>query len=722
VPEPGPDADRLTGLLHSAHAGDRAAADAAYRLLYPELLKIARSRLRVHQAPTLLDTEALVHESFLRFVAGAMGPVHNRRHFYAYAARAMRHIVVDFVRRSRSQRRGGDLERVEFDPTLLDAAAPLPAAEEEVAALEAALSALQSMDDGLASLVELRFYGGYTEAEAAQALDADDAAFRRGQRVEDWLRRSARELIERPPAQADLRADLQGVVGGVVQGLGLGDLALQLRQQRLQTLADSAAPAAQRDAARLEVAESLAALARYAEMGTLLEQVEASLAPPGDPAVDTLRLRAALLRTRALMATGRLEDGEDTADAALALARQPGMPAELLARALGLRARLHGMRVQPQEALALLQASVAAWQRVPQARVGELALAHQQLGEELATQRRPEEADRAYQAGADLLRARVGADHPLLALIELQQGRMRSVFGRPQDAAPMLRRAAAVQQQHADSVSPERLIDAWTYSGESLLDHGEPEAAEAALQRAAALDAAQPGRREALTLMVRARGQIELGQYEAALQSLAEARRRRLAQYGEAHVSIASLENRMAQVEIAWGRYEQAEQRLRRVADVADARGGSFGSVRDQVRHNLAFLALQRGRFEGQLEPARAAWDSIAAQPAAQRSRAAEHVLATRLARVLQGLGRPAEARPHFEHALALAEGDQHADSPKLALARSRLAGCLLDLGEREPAGVLQARAMATLARHPRCAPHLRQALQAQQRRFTAAP
>lgn len=574
-------------------------------------------------------------------------------------------------------------------------------------AREAAARA-QASRDYLASLFE------------TQALDADDATFRRGQSVEAWLRRSARELSQRPPAEAGLRADLQGVVGRVVQGLGLADAALPLRQQRLQGLADAGAPPLEQAAAALDLGESLVALARYAELPAALDKAEQQLAGQPGSAADALRVSAALLRARAEMATGQLEAGERAAEAALALARRPGMPPTPLAQALAVRARLHSLRGQPAEAVQAYEAALAAWQRVPQADIGALALAHQQLGDELALQRRPQEADRAFQAGAELLRARLGPDHPLLALVELQQGRTRSVFGRPQEAAPMLSRAARVLQQHADSVSPERLIDAWTFSGESLLDHGEPEAAEAALQQAAALDAAQPGRREALSLMVQARGQLDLGQYEAAMQSLSAARQRRAAQFGEPHVSVASIDNRLALVEMAWGRYEAAEQRLRRVADVADARGGSFGSVRDQVRHNLAFLALQRGRFEGQLEPAQAAWDRIAAQPEAQRSRAAEHVLATRLARVLQGLGRLDQARPLFERALRLAEDDQHPDSPKLALARSRLAGCLLSLGETAQARALQAAAMATLARHPRWAPHLRQGIEALQPRLAA--
>jgi RNA polymerase sigma factor (TIGR02999 family) len=179
------DAAPLTQLLQQAHAGDAGAADRAYALLYPELLKIARSRLRVQRAPTLLDTHALVHESFLRFVGGTPIQLQSRKHFYAYAAKAMRHIVIDFVRRAQTARRGGD----QPPPLTLDTArskeladsgqAAQPLGLDGVAALEEALASLEAMDAGLAELVELRFYGGYTDIEVAAALGLSERSVRR---------------------------------------------------------------------------------------------------------------------------------------------------------------------------------------------------------------------------------------------------------------------------------------------------------------------------------------------------------------------------------------------------------------------------------------------------------------------------------------------------------------------------------------------------------------
>lgn len=171
----------LTELLHLAHQGDEAAGRAAYAQLYPELLRIARSRLRGHQTPTLLDTEALVHESVLRLMQGTPQPFDSRKHFYAYAAKAMRHIVVDFVRRAQADRRGGDATRLTWDTALGDALpGALPGSQPgHILDLERALRALAEVDPQLAELTELRCFGGYTDAEVAEALGLGERSVRR---------------------------------------------------------------------------------------------------------------------------------------------------------------------------------------------------------------------------------------------------------------------------------------------------------------------------------------------------------------------------------------------------------------------------------------------------------------------------------------------------------------------------------------------------------------
>jgi RNA polymerase sigma factor (TIGR02999 family) len=165
----------LTITLRAAHAGDRAAADRAYTALYPELQKIARARLHAHQPNTLLDTEALVHESFMRFVAAEKLGVSDRRHFFAYAAKVMRNIVIDYARRRQAQRRGGADARVTLQTDL-----PAIAQDEaSVLDVDSALQALEVLDPALAQVVEMRYFGGYSDLQIAAAMAITDRTVRR---------------------------------------------------------------------------------------------------------------------------------------------------------------------------------------------------------------------------------------------------------------------------------------------------------------------------------------------------------------------------------------------------------------------------------------------------------------------------------------------------------------------------------------------------------------
>ncbi|HEX7438805.1 MAG TPA: ECF-type sigma factor, partial [Caldimonas sp.] len=157
--------ESLTVTLRAAHAGDRDAADRAYTALYPELRKIARSRLRAHQPNTLLDTEALVHESFIRFVAAKKLGIDDRKHFFTYAAKTMRNIVIDFARRRQAERRGGAAEKVTLEPHLMGQGGQ----DASVLEIDHALRELEALEPALAQVVEMRYFGGYTDVEIGAA-------------------------------------------------------------------------------------------------------------------------------------------------------------------------------------------------------------------------------------------------------------------------------------------------------------------------------------------------------------------------------------------------------------------------------------------------------------------------------------------------------------------------------------------------------------------------
>lgn len=163
-------------LIRRVNAGETGAQDALFAAAYDELRKLARSRLRDGGRNTMLDTTALVHESYLRFVNGGRLRSEDRRAFFAYASRVMRSVIVDAVRERQAQRRGGDLQRLTLNTQVVD---NLPAGEDELLRVHEALAALAVAEPRLAEVVEMRYFGGYSEQEVADALSLSDRTVRR---------------------------------------------------------------------------------------------------------------------------------------------------------------------------------------------------------------------------------------------------------------------------------------------------------------------------------------------------------------------------------------------------------------------------------------------------------------------------------------------------------------------------------------------------------------
>lgn len=166
----------ITELLAAARNGDAGAADKAFGLLYDDLRRLARAKLRQHQPMTLLDTTSLVHESYLKLVGQPSLPVTDRHHFFAYAARVMRSVIVDMARARLAERRGGSAEHVEFDTHIAE---NTPAPENEVLRVHEALEALAQADEALARVVEMRYFGGMSELEVADAMGSSERTVRR---------------------------------------------------------------------------------------------------------------------------------------------------------------------------------------------------------------------------------------------------------------------------------------------------------------------------------------------------------------------------------------------------------------------------------------------------------------------------------------------------------------------------------------------------------------
>jgi RNA polymerase sigma factor (TIGR02999 family) len=190
----------ITRLLQLAAGGDRSALDEIYSALYPDLKRVARARLRQQGRADGLGTTTLLHESFIRLVNANDLRLSDRRHFFAYAARTMRNIIIDSAREHLADRRGGGA-----DHETLGGEAALQVADrgtsEELIRVSEALLDLEKLDPELAELVDMRYFGGYTESEIAELQGVTDRTVRRRwDKARAWLYVALNDSDQPPPA------------------------------------------------------------------------------------------------------------------------------------------------------------------------------------------------------------------------------------------------------------------------------------------------------------------------------------------------------------------------------------------------------------------------------------------------------------------------------------------------------------------------------------------
>jgi len=160
--------ERLTVLLSRTRAGDLAAREALFALAYGDLRRLAHARLAGGGRNTVLDTTSLVHESYLRLVHAGELTLEDRRAFFAYACAVMRSVIVDHARARLAERRGGDMHKLSL---ATDAGSDLAQDEEGIVRVHEALQELERAAARAARMVEMRYFGGYSDREIAQTLE-----------------------------------------------------------------------------------------------------------------------------------------------------------------------------------------------------------------------------------------------------------------------------------------------------------------------------------------------------------------------------------------------------------------------------------------------------------------------------------------------------------------------------------------------------------------------
>ncbi|HXI90018.1 MAG TPA: sigma-70 family RNA polymerase sigma factor [Blastocatellia bacterium] len=180
----------VTQLLMAWNDGDQSALERLIPLVHAELHRIARRYMRNERAGHMLQTSALINEAYMRLIDAQQVHWQNRAHFFGIAAQLMRRVLVDFARSRSYKKRGGGAFQVSLDETMVIT----KERGEDLVALDEALSALSELDERKGRVVEMRFFGGLSEKEIAEALTVSPETVRRDWRLaKSWLRRRLSE-------------------------------------------------------------------------------------------------------------------------------------------------------------------------------------------------------------------------------------------------------------------------------------------------------------------------------------------------------------------------------------------------------------------------------------------------------------------------------------------------------------------------------------------------
>ena len=195
-----PSQETVTRLLHDLRSGNRSALGELFTLVYEELHIRAKRQRERWQGDLTLNTTALVHEAYLKLVDQTEAEWESRVHFLRAAAKAMRHILVDYARRRRAEKRGGNVQKLSLEEVKKTLEETVLAEEqgEALVVLDRALQRLEQVSERESQIVECRFFGGMTVQETAITLGISPTTVKRDWAMaQAWLYREMQQELRR---------------------------------------------------------------------------------------------------------------------------------------------------------------------------------------------------------------------------------------------------------------------------------------------------------------------------------------------------------------------------------------------------------------------------------------------------------------------------------------------------------------------------------------------
>jgi RNA polymerase sigma factor (TIGR02999 family) len=194
--------ESVAKLLGDLRDGRREAFEELFPLVYQELRELAHRHRQSWQGDETLNTTALVHEAYLKLVDQRRASYDSEAHFLAAAAKSIRHILINYARDRRAQKRGGGWQQISLSDDRVErafqppAAGPAPSWDDRIVALDEALQRLAGFSERQGRIVECRFFGGMTIEQTATALGLSTATVTRGWvMAQAWLRRDLGEIV-----------------------------------------------------------------------------------------------------------------------------------------------------------------------------------------------------------------------------------------------------------------------------------------------------------------------------------------------------------------------------------------------------------------------------------------------------------------------------------------------------------------------------------------------